>query len=352
MRTWIAFVVGLLLLAVASSAYAEKMEVMLKSGRSGMVEVVETTPESVTVKFVKEGSPITMKVRAKELDPHSFYNVRRKHMEKTAENHVRLAVFCVENGMFTRGRAQIEAAREVEPELDQKLKDAPEIREKIADRLVTAARKHYKDGNVELCHEIAVLIATRLEGTKGAELAASVLDDLEKEVEEKRAKKAEARRKKIDDAAAEADKKAAKKRDDVMKPLEKEYDQARKRVNRGYRTKGHNKARDAFEGAAKDMGKLVGKIDQELGKAGDDGELQKMLNTLRVEVVEDAIKAYETAGTYYLNRQSVKNAEDLARAAVALDPGSKRAQEFMNRVTFAASSDNWGWGGGRRGGRR
>ena len=82
MRFAFTLMVGLLVAALASPALAEPEEVMLRSGRSGMVEVTKTTPDSITIQFTKDGAAVTMKVKAKDLDPHSFYNVRRKHMEK------------------------------------------------------------------------------------------------------------------------------------------------------------------------------------------------------------------------------------------------------------------------------
>ena len=74
--------------AALPPAAGESTEVMLKSGHAGMVEVLETTPDSVTLRGMKSGVAVTVKMRATDLDPTSFYDVRNRFMESTAENEL------------------------------------------------------------------------------------------------------------------------------------------------------------------------------------------------------------------------------------------------------------------------
>jgi len=146
MRSVTAFLALTLCLVLTPTALgAENEEIMLKDGFTAMVEVVETGPEHVTVKFVtKDGKAGQTKLHANALDPHCFYDIRRRHMEKTVENHVKLAVFCVSAGLFRRARGQMDAARAIDPDVDKKIEAAPEIMEGIANHLAEAARRHHE----------------------------------------------------------------------------------------------------------------------------------------------------------------------------------------------------------------
>ena len=80
-----------LVIAYAAPALAAERElVVLQTGLSAKAEILETTPEWIRVRVRKEEQVGEAKLYAKRLDPHSFYDIRSKHMEDTAENHVRL----------------------------------------------------------------------------------------------------------------------------------------------------------------------------------------------------------------------------------------------------------------------
>ena len=76
-----------------------------------MAEILSTEPDSVRVKAVRKGVEIEAVVPVIRLDPISFYEIRRRHMESTPENHVLLAIHCVENGMLNQARFQLDMAR-------------------------------------------------------------------------------------------------------------------------------------------------------------------------------------------------------------------------------------------------
>jgi len=333
-----------LCLVLAPTAFgAEKEEVMLKDGLTAMVEVVETGPEFVTVKFrTKEGQAGQTKLHANALDPHSFYQVRKKHMEKTAENHVKLAIYCASAGLFKRAKRQMDAARALDPEIDKKIQDLPDIMEGIADHLVKAARRHYKAGELELCYQIASLIATRFPETTGGEKARSVLGDLEAEVKAQAEQKDQDREAAIQREEDSAKKKTAQKRDKVLDPLEKSLAAGRRVVNEGLQQKNQSRAKRAYEAAAQEFTKLLGRIDKDMKKATDDTQLLEQLVALDATVRTEAVRAWINAGNVALARGSRNEAMKYAQSAVGIDPDSSAAKSFMNSVQMASAMSGWG----------
>ena len=169
MRALPAIVLAILCLTFATTASAaDKHEIILKTGQTAMLEVVETTADSVTVKFAKGGTKGQTKLNADALDPHCFYNVRRSLMEATAENHIRLAIFCATNGLFNRAKYQVQLAEALDPGVVEKIKKMPDVMEKIAAKLAEAAKKAYKAGDKKLALDLASRIATKFPETATA----------------------------------------------------------------------------------------------------------------------------------------------------------------------------------------
>ncbi|MEN8149147.1 MAG: hypothetical protein ABFS86_04945 [Planctomycetota bacterium] len=325
------------------AAAAEKEEVMLKDGLTAMVEVTKTEPESVTVKFeTKDGKEGQTKLHANALDPHSFYQIRQNHMEKTVENHVKLAVWCAGAGLFNRAKRQMDAAEALDPKVREKLKDMPDVMEGIADYLVDRARRAYRAGNVEQCYEIAALLATRFPETEGGGLARTLLDQLKDEAEAATKEKARKRDAAID-AEADADaKKAAKARDKVLDKLEKKQSLANKYLHGGLQEKNQSRARRNYLVAAEEFTSLLGDIDKEMKKATSDPKLLEALVEMDANVRDDGVKAWLAAGNVSLARGSRNDATKEAQAALALDPDNAQAKSFMNNVQMASAMSGWG----------
>jgi tetratricopeptide (TPR) repeat protein len=333
----------LCLVLTSAAAAAEQEEIMLRSGLTAMVEVVETGPESVTVKFTtKEGGSGTTKLRADNMDPHSFYEIRKRHMEKTVENHVRLAVWLASNGLFKRAKRQMDAARALEPDLDEKIEAMPDVMEGIADHLVKAAKRHYEKGDLELCYEIASLLATRFPETAGGMLARDVLEELAQEVEEKAQAKERKREAAIQAEQDAEKKKAAQARDTVLDNLERSLSLGRRHMNTGLQERNQSQARRAFDAAAQQFTRLLGQIEKAKGSAKGDETLVQELTQLEGDVRNEAVRANINAGNILLTRGSRNQAMRYAEAAIALDPESGAAKSFMNNVRLAAAMSGWG----------
>lgn len=335
MRPLTRFLSIAVLCAAASVAYAETELVMLRDGQSGMGEIVSTESDSIKVKFQTEaGGAGEASLLASRLDPHNFYGIRSKHMEKTAENHVRLAIYCVDNGMFNRARLQMAEARKLDPEVDKKI-DSPEIREKIAEHLVNSAKAAYEKGDLKLAYEIAQLVATRFHESPLADKCTEALDKLEAEMAKTEAEEVAAREKKIAEAKDAEARKNAEARHKAMLPIEARKDAGRKKNAAGLRAKNRSTARRSFEAAAADFEHALNRLASARKSSDADAELKKMLDDEEKEIRADAVNAWINAGNIDLWRESFNNAMGAADKAIAVDPQSSAAQSFKKKVEFA-----------------
>jgi tetratricopeptide (TPR) repeat protein len=351
MKAWTRNLALAICLAAVSTAFAEKELVMLNDGVSGMGEIVSTTQDSLTVKFEIDGNPGEAVLQAKRLDPHSFYGIRSKHMEKTAENHVRLAVWCAESGLFKRAKFQMDRARDLDPEIESKIESDPKIMAGIAQRLVDSAKAAYAKGDLTRAHEIAALQATRFAETEQGQLGPSVLDKLEAEIEAKATEKVAKREKLVQEQADGAAKEEADARDKAMKALEKVQARGRKQNSTGLRANNRTTGKKHFESAANDFKNVLKMIKTRRKSHADDKELMRMLDSLEAQVKGEAVAAYINAGNIELWRENFNGAQNYGKQALEVDPESQAASSFMNKTStyFHMRGDDWG---GRRGGGR
>lgn len=335
MRPLTRFLSIAVLCAAASVAFAETELVMLRDGTSGMGEIVSTESDSIKVKFQTEaGAAGEASLRASRLDPHNFYGLRSKHMEKTAENHVRLAIYCVDNGMLNRAKLQMAEARKLDPEVDTKI-DAPEIREKIVEHLVESAKAAYAKGDLKLAYEIAQLVATRFHESPLADKCTEALDQLEAEMAKKDAEQVAAREKKIAESKDAEARQKAESHHKAMLPIEARKEAGRKKNAAGLRAKNRSTARRAFEAAAADYDHALKSVASARKSPEADAELKKMLDAAEKEIRADAANAWINAGNIDLWRESFNNAMEAADKAIAVDPQSAAAASFKKKVEFA-----------------
>lgn len=317
-----------LILGTSTLALAEKEQVMLSDGITGMAEIIETTPDSIHAKFSK-GEAV---LQAARLDPHCFYQIRLKHMEHTAENHVRLAVFCAENGLLNQARLQMKVARAIDPEVDAKIAADADIREKVAQRLAEAAKRHFEKGDLNTAHELVAVIATRLGETSLTERAIEVLDLLEEKMAARDEAEAAARVKAVENAADAEAKAAIEARHAVLVPMEKEQAAARKKTSHGLRQQNKTAAKNAFESAATAFRKILPDVARARTGAAEDPELMAMLAEFEEEVRADAAQAHVHAGNVELGRSAFDQAEEQAKQALEVHPDDRRARALLDAI--------------------
>ena len=134
---------GLVLIILLATAAIAGEQITLKDGVTGVANVIVTTADSVTVSFEQDDTTLTLELKAGQFDPHSFYEIRRDYMEHTAENHLHLALFCVDEGMFARARFHVDRATALDEAYIEKVKAIPGLLDGVADKVLEYARRAY-----------------------------------------------------------------------------------------------------------------------------------------------------------------------------------------------------------------
>jgi tetratricopeptide (TPR) repeat protein len=298
-----------------------------------MVEVLETSPDSVTVEYVRGETKVKVKVPARALDPHSFYSIRRGRMEDTAENHLALARFCYESNLLALARKHLDLAIATDPEfVEQRKAQVPDLVEKFSTSLLADAKKYADQGDFDNAEMALAILFEAFPETESAvaghELLAAFADlRAKREVEAKEAKIA-----KLEDETA---KKAARERAALLRPLEEGRDLGRKMIREGLTTKSQSTAKSLFDQAIPQLKQTIGAIDAAMRVHSGKPELLAELDELRASTVVESIHAHCLAGGICLSRGAYTEADEYARRALAVDPESAEAQGFLVRVQNA-----------------
>lgn len=337
------------LLASAGLALADSEMVMLRDGTTGLADVTETEPDSVTISFrTDSGVEGKTVLRAERLDPACFYTLRSRYMDRTVENHVRLAVFCAQEGLFPQAKFQMDLARKLDPEVDAKIEARPEIMEGIAQRLADGAKRAYEKGDLQTAYELAQLIATRFQETPLAAKATEALDKLEAEMAARDAAEQEARARKAAQAEDQALRDVAAAREKVLAPIEARHEAGNKKNSQGLRANNRSTAKRLFESAAGDFQGALRDVEAARKRAGDDAELLGMLDGVQRKATAAAVNAWINAGNIELWRDNYNGARDAGTNALKADPGSAAAKAFLDKVDLARAMASTDWQGGPR----
>jgi len=332
--------VALLIAMVAFSgiAMAEKEEMILKDGVTGFVNVLETKKDSVKIAFKKNGADISLLLKADKIDPHCFYSIRKKHMERTAENHFDLAIFCVENGLYNRAKHQFDVAKSIDSEYVEKQGAVPGLREGVAEKILARAEMHFDAGKLDKAEEEVQRILTHLADTEAADEARDLLTIIDKrEVEVEEEEDAEAIAKLDAEKQKEADALMKK-----LKPAKMSYEYAKELAARALKEKSQTKSKKAFDAAGEEFEKALKKARAVIKKEGVE-DVAGRWAAAEKRIMAEAIEAYINAGRIELARSSYVEAGKYANKALLVDPTSSAAKDFQSRVeTGAAMGNDWG----------
>lgn len=345
MRTRLAAfaLVTIFLFLVQGVALAEPEEVLLRDGTGGMADVLGTTEDSVTIKFVKDGADVQLKLMAHRMDPYSFYSIRRRHMENTAENHLKLAEFLIQHRMYNRARQQVEDARELDPEKVKEVLSDPRIREGIADKLLENAKACLDRGEYAKAEEDISIILTTFSDTAAAKQAEPALKIIEERDRQATAKKRAAEAKKEQEAKDEAQKAKQHELNESLKPIYDDLENGRKRMSDALRLKEQSGRRRAIEEAAAHFERGLKRTQEEAKKHEGNPALLSRLSELEATFKGEAVDAYISAGGMELMVRSIPKASEYARKALLVDPESQKAKSFLNQVQLAGSmGGRWG----------
>ena len=317
-------------------------EVVLRSGDVHDVDIASTESDSVTVAFQRGDTKGTVKVRAAELDPHSFYELRNRYMEKTAENHLKLARFAVENGLFARAKLQVDKARVLDADYVERKMETTELIEGVATNVLASARKLYEAGDVEEARQYAAVILTYFPETSVAGKASSLLAKLEEKMKAADMARQEAAMNEAKQAGQEAERRVREAFEKDVKPLVASYHKARETNLKGLQEQSASKSIDMFQGAARSLERVLTKALELQKKYAQDPVVGKELAEGIRLVKAAAVDAWVNAGGVEMRRASYNNARDFAAKALAVDPQSSAAKSFRSRIDLAeATSDKF-----------
>lgn len=322
-------------------------ELLLKNGNSMRGEVLESTYDSIKFRHARGGGAVTVTVEAGRLDPHSFYSARQISMEGTGEDHLRLAGFCIRNGLFTLGHVQYQLAKAADPELIAKFEkeDLPRVEEEIGADLLENAKLAMGEGRLREAERDVSFILTRLETTKVADQAMALLDELDAAFDKQDTKE-------MTDAMAQYEaeaKKAEEARWALLDPVKKTMESARKMNHNALKATRSGQAIKQFEGAARKYNHAVKQCDDLKKRHAEDEQVIAMIDSTRKKALDDAVDAYLNAGNRYVDRSSYEQAMKSADDALKIDPDNQRATAFRSRVeSYRVISASGRWRGGRR----
>lgn len=321
-----------------------KDEVVLRSGKSGQVEVLETTESSVKVTATRsDGAKVTATLRAGDLDPHNFYTLRRKHMEKTAQNHVALAKWCLDNDLVNQAKVQADAARRLDNAYVEKLLGDPTLRAKIDGKLFDYAKRMVAKGKFAEAERWLRPLIEREPASKFAEQAMALAKEIEKEKLFERA----AKERKRDDAIAakldEETRKTAEASARQLAPIRRAQAKAQQLNSAALREKG-TKAKRLNDQAAQLLQTGLNTIDSLRKKKAAGPELDR----LEGEIAAELIQTYIAAGRVSLGRGAYSQAEVYGRKALQVDSNSADATHFLDQINIARALDRGDDDGSRR----
>ncbi|MHC4937840.1 MAG: tetratricopeptide repeat protein [Planctomycetota bacterium] len=335
-------------LMFAGEAYAERL-IILRDGSVFHGTVLDSSWESVKVKRkLPDGSEKTIEIPVEDCDSHFFYSVRDKAVGDDAKERIQLAKFCVSREMYSRAKAQMDQARSIDPAVVEEFMKTrfPEIKEKLADKLLKAGERALRRGSTKNAKKYASVILTKFEDTKAEPGAEKLLADAQAKLAEIEAKKRAQRRRsqKADEERAARQEEA--RRDGILDPIEKLMDRANEANERGLRAKNASEYREAF-GRATERYERAAKLAAKALEADEDEEMKKHLEEMRAESIEGAVHAYLNWANNLSARGSYQEAVKLCDKALALDPNN--AEIISTRATISTTDGGWTR---RRGGRR
>lgn len=318
-----------------SAASAE--EIVSRDGRTFDVVIESTEPDGIRVRV--EGSASgTIDVPVRSIDPYSYYDLRSRHMEETAKNHLLLARFCAENGLFARARSQVERARALDAAYVERKFAMTGLVEGVAGSIAESARALFAKGDLDEAARYAATVMTEFAETPAAEDAAGLIAEIEASKATREAEELAA----ASEALAKKEAGVREALENEVRPLIRKYESARKLHNEALAEKSASRSVEMFEASAKRFEAVLKSARALAKKHANDETLSKEIDRAIGRITSDAVGAWVHAGGVELSRGSLKKAGDCAKKALAIAPESPVAQAFRTRVELAtASSDKW-----------
>ncbi|MEM8883016.1 MAG: hypothetical protein AAGD14_03015 [Planctomycetota bacterium] len=307
---------------VAAVARADEIEVTLQNGSTLKGEVVEVTEKGIRLKVKGE----ELYLEAKHVEPISMYNAAMRVLPNVdAQTHIEVALWCFENGLFTRSHHHYKRALLLDPKRVESFEkqELPKLQEKIAGTMLANARRALEHGDVRHAERLTASILTELNETKTADEARKFILEIYHSDKDQSWRNVSDKPEPAPDAADE------RARAKALAPIENRVRQAREHNLRGLRTKGTSKKKKSFSIAAKRAESALRSLDKLAAKHPD---WKKQIDDLRKVAQQEGVDAYLNTASLYLIRRSFPRAIDAVQRAQAIDPESEEIKRMRLRI--------------------
>lgn len=319
MRITTAAILAVVALALLTPNLAHADTVYLDDGTTHEAKILEVLPDGIRVEFhPKTGGVAKLTVPASRLDPNYFYNLADQALGDDAKGRLKLALWAFDAGLFARSKKQVQKAAKLDPQLVADIQDGklPEIREKIAAKVLESAEKNIKHDDLELAGKKLEALLSRMPDTEAGTAAVEVYEDLQTKMEAWHAKKAEEEQAQLDEEAKEADEARAK----LLVPVDRELKRGKELLTKGLTTDDEAKSLSLLQQAL-GKGKIaLQKLDGLDKNHGDDAELMAEVQERRDKTIAAMVKAYLYRADIYTWRGATNNARKEIEKARELDP--------------------------------
>jgi len=283
--------------------------------------VISTNVDSV--QFAADGA--TRTIPRGDLDPISWYLARSSDASLTAANRLDLARDAMDHGLFHA--AEVEVARVVD--LDESFEDDAVLtlekgREDYAAKLTQQSDVALSSGDRQHARRLAGRVLTEFADTEAASTAQGLVERMHAEIGEPEGSESNLRLV----SSRSADKRLA--------TAEKYVTRAEKR-NLAALQKSGSSAKQSFENAIKDYTKGIGQLDAVLGDQGAAADTKLRAQQAREKAVASAVDAHIDLASFYMHRGSYPQSEEIANAALKLDPNSARAKQMLAKAEFVSA---------------
>jgi hypothetical protein len=345
------------LAAAASPAWALE-DILFEDGQVRRGEILEVLEDGIRAKGkAKSGGIVEMKIPESKLDAEWFYNLRDRAAGTDAKAHLRLALWALDRGLFSRARLQVRRATELDPALVKDIQEGklPEIRDGIAAKILESARRDLKAGLADRALQKVELLLARMPDTPAGAEAADFLPEVEAAAVAKEEKdRADARAK-----LAEAERKAEEERDRALAPVEETLQKAKKLGSAGLQEDNQPKALEMVGQALKMAEGALERMDSLAKSHEGDEAMRARVAELRGRTVAAMVKGHLHRAEMYVWRGSHPQAKAEIEKVEALDPGNSAADALAARIAEVdeqnSEEQRWrrgGTGDSRFGGRR
>jgi tetratricopeptide (TPR) repeat protein len=326
------------LLAASLAAPCLAEDLITVDGSSHTCEILRVDEDGVQARgTLKSGDVVELKVPAARLDPHCFYALRDKAIGNDGKARLKLALWAVENGLFAQAKIQVRKAAAADPKLLEDLEAGkyPEIREKIADRILASSEADVGAGRFDVARQKIEIVLARFSDTQAGDKACAAIKSLDEKQSAAEAKADAEAQAKMDEAA----KKAAEVRTKRLAAVDEECTKGKALATEGLTEDDHGKALDLLEKALSRGDAALKKLDSMQKELADDAELVKSATERRTKIVKAMVKVRIHRADLYIWRGSLPNAKKELDKARELDPSNPEIDAANERLVAADDDD-------------